>query len=143
MKRKVILLLMLSLLVCGCSSKTMTCSGTSKDDQRETSQEYILRYKKDTIFEVSQSTIHKFDDKIILDTYINAFDSYVKDLNNVALDSNGYIIVETNIGKDNSYTIKIDAEVDKLDDYYLSKINMVRDINELKEILETSGLTCK
>ena len=64
MKRKLILLLVLPLILCGCSSKTMTCSGTSKDEQRETSQKYILRYKNDTIFEVSQSTIHKFDDKI-------------------------------------------------------------------------------
>lgn len=143
MKRKVILLLMLSLLVCGCSSKTMVCSGNSKDEQRETNQEYILEYKDNTIFKVSQTTKHKFKDKKVLDIYVDAFDSYVKDLNSVASESKGYIIVETNIGKDNSYTIKIDAEVDKIDDYYLNKINMVRDLDELKEILETSGLTCK
>ena len=143
MKRKLILLLVLPLILCGCSSKTMTCSGTSEGDKRVTTQEYVLEYKKDTVTNVSQITTHKFDDKETLDIYVKAFDSYVTSLLDVSSQSSGYMLVETKITKDNSYIIKIDAEIEKLTDHHLNKMNMVRDINELKEILETSGLTCK
>ena len=143
MKRKLILLLVLPLILCGCSSKTMTCSGTSKGDKRVTTQEYVLEYKKDTVTNVSQITTHKFDDEETLDIYVKAFDSYVTSLLDVSSQASGYMLVETKITKDNSYIIKIDAEIEKLTDHHLNKMNMVRDINELKEILETSGLTCK
>ena len=121
----------------------MTCSGASEGDKRVTTQEYVLEYKKDTVTNVSQITTHKFDDKETLDIYVKAFDSYVTSLLDVSSQASGYMLVETKITKDNSYIIKIDAEIEKLTDHHLNKMNMVRDINELKEILETSGLTCK
>ena len=113
LKRKVILLLALPLILCGCSSKTMTCSGTSEGDKRVTTQEYVLEYKKDTVTNVSQITTNKFDDKETLDIYVKAFDSYVTSLLDVASQASGYMLVETKITKDNSYIIKIDAEIEK------------------------------
>lgn len=141
--KKLMIVMFLSLFLCGCSSKTLTCSGVSEGDKRVTNQEYVLKYKKDIVTSVTQTTTHKFEDEETLDIYVKAFDSYVTSLLDVASQSKGYMQVDTKTTEDYKYIIKIDAEIEKLADYHLNKMNMVRDINELTDILETSGLTCK
>ena len=145
----IILSLFVVIVLSGCQkSQILSCEASNNSDGIETTQEYEFKFVGEKLSNAEIKMIMDFEDETNYDTYAEMLDSSFaeqEDFKNVE-----GLTIDTK-SKKPVYTVTMTMDFDKLKDnskldelgLNISEDDLKLTIDELKEQIEDSGLTCK
>ena len=133
--KKIINLVILCILLTGCSKK-MICTSINTSEEMDIKETTNIYYKLNKIEKIDTTVIYNIKD----DAIKNGFNNIFKTIKEKYTDK--YINTEETID-DNTYTLKITYDPKKLSDKTLKEINSNIKLNEYKKNLENQKMICE
>ena len=139
-KTKLMAIFLFSILLCGCSEKSLGCTKVEDNDSGKMTEEQYFDFSGNNIKTYKANMSIKLNDDF--DDYADMLLEKLKEPFKEYDDKNG-IKYKTN-QKDGTISVSISADYNKLDDETKNRLG-IKDSNydEVKKTLEEDGYTCK